>query len=96
MEIILKSGKWYASVTFETIQPFRASGPLALGIDWGTMKFLSIVTDSQEIIIVENPRHLRTVEQKLKKAQRTLSKKKKGSSNRKKAKAKPNSRAYGF
>ncbi len=54
------------------------------------MKFLSIVTDSQEIITGENPRHLKAVEQKLKKAQKALSKKKKGSSNRKKAKAKLN------
>lgn len=90
MEIIRKSGKWYASVTFETLQPYRASGHLALGIDWGTMKFLSIVTDSQEVMTVENPRHLKAVEQKLKKAQKTLSKKKKGSSNRLKAKTKLN------
>jgi putative transposase len=90
MEIVRKSGKWYASVTFETLQPYRASGAEALGIDWGTMKFLSIVTDSQKIIVVENPRHLRAVEQKLKRAQRTLSKKKKGSANRKKAKAELN------
>ncbi len=90
MEIIRKSGKWYASVTFETLKPYRASGTEALGIDWGTMKFLSIVTDSQKIIIVKNPRHLRAVEQKLKKAQQALSKKKKGSSNRKKAKVKLN------
>jgi putative transposase len=86
MEIFRKNDKWYASVTFETLRPFRASGDTALGIDWGTAKFLTIVDETKVPLIVENPRHLKSREDKLKKAQKSLSRKKKGSSNRKKAK----------
>jgi putative transposase len=86
MEVFRKNDKWYASVTFETLRPFRASGDKALGVDWGTAKFLTIVDDKKIPLIVENPRHLKSREYRLKKAQRNLSRKKKGSNNRKKAK----------
>jgi putative transposase len=86
MEIFRKNEKWYASVTFETLRPFRKSGGNALGIDWGTAKFLTIVSDTKIPLVIENPRHLKSKEIKLKSAQRNLSRKKKGSKNRKKAK----------
>ncbi len=86
MEVFRKNDKWYASVTFETLRPFRASGDKALGIDWGTAKFLTIVDETKVSLVVENPRHLKSSEHRLKKAQKALSRKKKGSTNRKKAK----------
>lgn len=86
MEIFCKNDKWYASVTFETLRPFRASGDKAVGIDWGTAKFLTIVDETNVPLVVENPRHLKSNENKLRKAQKVLSRKKKGSCNRKKAK----------
>ncbi len=88
LEVIRKSGKWYASVTFETELPYRESGTEALGIDWGIDKFLTIVNEQKKIVTIKNPRHLKKVEDKLKKFQKVLSKKKKGSNNRKKAKIK--------
>lgn len=86
MEVFRKNDKWYASVTFETLRPFRASGDMALGIDWGTAKFLTIINETKVPMVIENPRHLKSREAKLKKAQKNLSRKKKGSNNRKKAK----------
>ena len=86
MEVIRKNDKWYASVTFETIRPYRASGDVALGLDWGTTKFLTGVTEQKEILIIKNPRHLKKREKSLKSAQQDLSRKKKGSKNRRKAK----------
>lgn len=85
MEVFRKNDKWYASITFETLRPFRASGDRALGIDWGTAKFLTIVDETKTPLVIENPRHLKSSEGKLKKAQKQLSQKKKGSNNRKKA-----------
>lgn len=64
----------------------RASGDVALGLDWGTTKFLTGVTEQKEILIIKNPRHLKKREKSLKSAQQDLSRKKKGSKNRRKAK----------
>lgn len=86
MEVFRKNDKWYASVTFETLRPFRASGENAVGIDWGTAKFLTIVDETKVPVVIENPRHLKSSEDKLRKAQKNLSRKKKGSKNRRKAK----------
>ena len=88
MEIIHKSGKWFASVTFKRDMPERASGDSIIGVDWGTMKFLTIVDSFGNVSETKNPRLMRNTQDKLKKAQRVLSKKKKGSSNRQKAKNK--------
>ena len=86
VEIVLRSGKWYASVTFATIQPFRASGTAAVGIDWGVAKFVTLVSDNQEPLAVENPRHYKKHASALRKTQRKLSRKKRGSKNRAKVK----------
>ena len=88
MEIIHKQGKWYASVTFKRDMPERASGDSIIGVDWGTMKFLTIVDSFGKVSETKNPRLMRNAQDKLKKVQRVLSKKKKGSSNRQKAKNK--------
>lgn len=86
LEIIKKHGKWYASVTFEGKRPERVSGGEEVGVDWGASKFLTIVNRDHEVHIVENPRHLKRVEKALKQAQKSLSRKKRGSKNRAKAK----------
>jgi len=88
MEILKKGDLWFASVTFETLMPYRASGEEALGIDWGTMQFLTIINDKAEVKAVENPRHWDRSSEKLKTAQQDLSRKKKGSKNRQKSKRK--------
>lgn len=86
LEILRKNDKWYASITFETPRPHRDSGDSAFGIDWGVSKFLTVVDDESKATVIENPRHLAKRQIALKKAQRSLSRKKKGSSNRRKAK----------
>jgi len=88
IEIIRKSKKWYASITFSTIRPHRPSGTAAIGIDWGTTTFVTIVTEDNSKYFIENPRHFKKYDDQLKKAQRNLSRKKKGSKNRAKAKLK--------
>ncbi len=88
MEVIHKHGKWYASITFCRAMPERAAGDSVVGIDWGTMKFLTIVDSFGNITETENPRLMKEFQGKLKKVQRRLSKKKAGSANRLKAKAK--------
>lgn len=79
------SGKYFASVFCEiekTIKPKRRGSQI--GIDLGLKSFL--VTSNGERI--EAPKLLRTSEQKLKHLQRRLSRKKKGSQNRNKARIK--------
>jgi putative transposase len=77
MEVFRRNDKWYASVTFKTLRPFRASGDKAVGIDWGTAKFLTIVDEIKVPLVVENSRHLKSSEDRLKKAQKNLSRRKK-------------------
>jgi putative transposase len=76
----------HASVTFATLRPFRASGDQAIGIDWGTTRFVTLVNQDGNPHTIDNPRHLKKRELQLKAAQRNLSRKKKGSHNRQKAK----------
>ncbi len=86
MEILHKNGKWYASVTFKKPMPRRLSGDRILGIDWGTAKFLTIVDSFGNQAEIANPRLLKKVDLNLRQAQKRLSRKKRGSQNRKKAK----------
>ena len=88
MEVIHKQGKWYASVTFKRNFPERSSGKDILGIDWGTSKFLTIVDSFGNVEETANPRLMKKFELKLKGSQKELSRKKKGSENRRKAKLK--------
>ncbi len=82
----MPSGKWYAlfavetKVTAPTIQCPKTSVGMDLGIT-----YFAYLSDGG---IIENPRHFRKAENKLKRTHRTLSKKRKGSRNRKKAKLK--------
>jgi len=77
------SGKWFAVFTTETEVPAtsRKTG-LEAGIDLGVEHF-AYLSDGK---IIENPRHLKQAEKRLKKIQQQLSRKKKGSKQREKAK----------
>jgi len=79
------SGRWYAVFAVETElnRPESHPGP-AVGLDVGLEKFATLSDGS----IVENPRYLRKTENRLKHAQRNLSRKQKGSRNRDKARYK--------
>ena len=74
---------WYASIMFETNshQPIPASDSQVVGVDMGVSRFYTLSTGEY----VENPLILEKYLPKLRRAQRSLSRKKKGSNNRKKA-----------
>jgi len=78
-----QSGKWFATIVTEELNKVENKLNLnkTVGIDFG---LINIIHDSNNKII-QNPRHLNKHEQKLKCLQRLLSKKKKGSKNREKA-----------
>src|SRR5215467_13270887 len=74
--------KWFVVFTCEVQQKLLYhSSEEAVGIDLGLLHF-GTLSDGTTI---ENPRHLRTSEQKLKKLQEALSRKKRGSKRRRKA-----------
>lgn len=78
-----KNTKWYVSfiVEYEAGMSILPNTGKEIGIDMGLKAFLT-TTDGQKI---ESPKYLKIAERKLAKAQRCLSKKKKGSVHRKKA-----------
>ena len=86
LEVQLKQGKWYASVTFECVST-RACGQDAIGIDWGLQTFATIAKHDESLSEIENPRILRKNLKSLQSKQRALSRKQRGSQNRKKARA---------
>jgi putative transposase len=79
-----KSGKWFA--IFQCEQPSQPLPPCnrSVGIDVGLKHFLTD-SDGRQL---ENPRYYRKTEHTLKAAQRSFSRKRKGSSNRNKARIK--------
>lgn len=81
--ISLKAGRWYASVTVEVSQieelPTKNQG--AVGIDLGSHHLATLSTGAQ----FEAPKPYRKLKAKLKRMQRQVSRKAKGSKNRKKA-----------
>lgn len=86
MTISQRAGRWFASLTVE-----REDGPItqapkggAVGVDLG-IKTLATLSDGT---VFENPHHLKKSEQKLKRAQKALSRKMSGSNRRAKAKTK--------
>lgn len=84
-EILHKSGKWYVSVTIEC-HPVRISGAKAIALDWGIEKFLTTHDNKEHTDQVENPRYVKSVLQKLKLLQQSVSRKtNKQSHHRKKA-----------
>ncbi len=85
-DIQRKDGGWYLSLVVEAL-PVRESGAAACGLDWGTSRFATIATETTDDRFegVENPRHLKRQMKNLKAAQRALSRAKRSSNNRRKA-----------
>jgi putative transposase len=79
-----KSGKYYASIQCEVEIPVPQPKNGEVGIDLG-LKHFAILSDGQ---VIDNPRHLKKSEKKLKGLHRQLSRKVKGSNGRKKARLK--------
>lgn len=79
-----RAGKWFVSIAVETadVSKSRASG--AVGIDLG-VKTLATLSDGT---VFENPKTYYKYDKQLRRAQKSLSRKKKGSKNRAKAKLK--------
>ena len=86
MTISQHAGRWYASLTVEREDKPAVRAPKggAVGIDLG-IKTLATLSDGT---VIENPRHLKKSEQKLKRAQQLLSRKMLGSNRHSKARAK--------
>ena len=86
MTISQRAGRWFASLTIERedepMKPAPKGG--SVGVDLG-IKTLATLSDGT---VIENPRHLKKSEQKLKRAQKSLSRKMPGSNRRNKARAK--------
>jgi putative transposase len=79
-------GHWYVCFVVEQIAPDRQERPVTthVGVDLG-LKTFAVLSDGQE---VANPRFYRTQMRKLRRAQRTVSRRMKGSRNRDKARQK--------
>ena len=79
------TGKYFVSVLVEVNKELPKLKPIdenkAIGIDLG-IKTFAVLSDGEEI---QNPKHLKVALKRLKKQQRRVSKKVKGSNNRKKA-----------
>jgi transposase len=79
-----EADRWFASIMVETDDIKPVEQPCAaVGVDLG-IKTLAVLSDGSEI---EGPKH-RALLQRLRRASRSLSRKRKGSANRRKAKAK--------
>lgn len=79
------SGKWFAIFTVEVTPAIQANNSCSkVGIDLGLSK-LAVCSDGS---IIKNPRHIKKHEKKIALLGRKLSRKKKGSKNRTKAKVK--------
>ncbi|MBI4448048.1 IS200/IS605 family element transposase accessory protein TnpB [Candidatus Woesearchaeota archaeon] len=77
------NGRWHCSIVTDA-NPKRACGTKEIGIDVGVMNY---IYDSDGKVY-ENPKHFDKYHSQLKIAQQSLSKKKKGSNSRKKARGK--------
>ena len=86
INIIRKSNKWYANLTVDLPEPEQKTGDIekCIGVDMGLLHFYALSDGTT----VDTPRFLRKSEQKLAKLQCRLSRKKKGSKNRRKARTK--------
>ncbi len=77
-----KNGRWYVSVLtkVEIAQPVTPDMPI-VGVDLG-IKSLAVLSSGE---VIENPKHLRAAQRKLKRMQRAVSRRVKGSGRRKDA-----------
>jgi len=85
-----KDGKYYVSILVETEKPsnkLMEPKSKACGIDLGLEHF-AIITNDFGTCKIEHPKYLRKAENRLKRLQRALSRKQKGSKNREKTKIK--------
>ena len=86
MTISQRAGRWFASLTIEREDEPITQAPKggSVGVDLG-IKTLATLSDGT---VIENPRHFKKSERKLRRAQQTLSRKTPGSNRRAKTKAK--------
>jgi len=80
-----QTGKWYAVFSSDELGPSKALHPVPdreVGVDMGLESFATLSTGEK----VDNPRWYRATQEKLARAQRELSRKKRGSKRRAKAK----------
>ena len=87
MEIRHKNGQWFASITLNC-EPKRKSGQKSAGLDWGVESFSTLAFEDGTTETIKNPRHINQAIDQLRRAQRDLSRKKRGSNNRIKARRK--------
>lgn len=78
------NGKWYVNLTSEIQEAEVVEIANKVGIDVGLLTFAALSNGAK----ISNPKYFRKSEKKLAKLQRRLSRKKKGSNNRRKAKTK--------
>lgn len=80
-----KSGKYFISILVESTDEPSQSVERKIGIDLGISDFTITTNDLGESVKYDNPKYLYKSEKKLKKVQRSLSRKQKGGKNRNKA-----------
>jgi putative transposase len=76
-----QAGHWYVSLQVEELQAVPENTGQVVGIDLG-VKHLATLSDGE---VIANPRHLKRRLKKLKRLQRTVSRRQQGGKNRKKA-----------
>lgn len=87
LTISRKNNKWYACLTYEC-EPKRSKGTSKIGLDWGLQTFVTTIDTFGNTNKIKQPKELKKSLKKLKVLQQSLSRKKKGSNNRFKAKFK--------
>ena len=80
-----RAGDWYVAICYETELDFVAPAQVSCGIDVGISSLLTGATSNNTVFKCDNPKAYRKNIKRLKYLQRCLSRKKKGSNNRKKA-----------
>ena len=86
-DVCRTAGGWCLSLVVEAL-PDRVGGQAACGLDWGLARFATLVTENDSPLAFEtiaNPRYLLRRAKDLRRAQRALSRKRRGSINRRKA-----------
>jgi len=82
-ELLHRDGVWHMSLTV-ACEPYRKAGNEATGLDWSVSTFATVVGHDGAILEIENPHHLDQARRKLLREQRSLSRTKRGSLNRRK------------
>jgi putative transposase len=83
-EVLHRDGEWSLSLTIEC-QPTRQGGSAACGMDWGVETFATLALPDGTEEAIPNPRLGRAAERGIRIASRAVSRKKRGSNNRRKA-----------